>query len=96
MNETSTENRIILFIKEKGPVTLQEIADNLGITKMGAYKHVTQLERKGLISRKVIKKEVGRPSYVFNVTESGKLYFTNSDSLILLKFLDYKYKKLCV
>nr|WP_246252917.1 MarR family transcriptional regulator [Acidianus brierleyi] len=89
MNETSTENRIILFIKEKGPVTLQEIADNLGITKMGAYKHVTQLERKGLISRKVIKKEVGRPSYVFNVTESGKLYFTNSDSLILLKFLDY-------
>jgi len=89
MSETSSENKIILFIKKNGPSTLQEIADNLGITKMGAYKHIVKLERKGLISRKVIKKEIGRPTYVFDLTESGKLYFTNSDSLILLKFLDY-------
>ncbi|QXJ27787.1 hypothetical protein J5U23_00654 [Saccharolobus shibatae B12] len=89
MSETSPEGKIILFIKKNGPATLQEIADHLGISKMGAYKHIIKLEHEGLISRKVIKKEIGRPIYVFNLTESGKLYFTNSDSLILLKFLEY-------
>ncbi len=89
MSEVSTEDKIILFIKKHGPSTLQDIADNLGITKMGILKHVTQLEQRGLLSRKVIKKEVGRPTYVFNLTESGKLYFTNSDSLILMELLKY-------
>ena len=89
MSDASTENRIIMYIKRQGPSTLQQIADNLGITKMGVYKHIIQLEQKGLISRKVVKREVGRPTYVFSLTESGKLYFTNSDSLILMELLDF-------
>ncbi|WP_229768247.1 helix-turn-helix transcriptional regulator [Sulfodiicoccus acidiphilus] len=89
MSETSTESKIILFIKKNGPATLQEIAEGLGITKMGVHKHITRLEQKGLISRKIIKRDIGRPTYVFNLTEEGKLYFSNSDSLTLMELLDY-------
>ena len=53
---TEKQLRIIEFIQqfrqERGiSPTLEEIADNFGVTKITIYEHINQLERKGALKR---------------------------------------------
>ncbi|EZQ10136.1 MULTISPECIES: metalloregulator ArsR/SmtB family transcription factor [Acidianus] len=85
----STETEIIMTLKREGPLTLQQLSQKLGITKMGVYKHLAKLERQGVVSRKIVKKEVGRPSYIFSLSDKGREYFVSSDSIVLLSLLEF-------
>ncbi|BBL46959.1 helix-turn-helix transcriptional regulator [Metallosphaera sedula] len=89
MNEQLPREEIIIFLKRNNRASLKAIADHLGMTKMGAYKHMVKLEDEGLVSRKVIKKPIGRPEYIFELTDKGKQFFQNSDSLILNELLNF-------
>ena len=53
---TEKQLRILEFIKqfrdERGiSPTLEEIAENFGVTKITIYEHINQLERKGALKR---------------------------------------------
>ncbi|BCS93192.1 helix-turn-helix transcriptional regulator [Metallosphaera javensis (ex Sakai et al. 2022)] len=89
MDDRLPREEILIFLKRNNRASLKAIADHLGMTKMGAYKHMVKLENEGLVSRKVIKKPVGRPEYVFELTDKGKQFFQNSDSLILNELLNF-------
>jgi len=77
----------MVLLKKSSGLTLQSLADQLGITKMGAYKHLVKLEERGLVARTIVKKSVGRPSFRFTLTDKGKRAFHSSfidtlDSLV--------------
>ncbi|PSN87842.1 transcriptional regulator [Candidatus Marsarchaeota G2 archaeon OSP_D] len=89
MDSSNIEGRLILEIKRRGGITMQEVAEVLGMSKMGAYKHLLKLEGSGLIGRRIVKKSVGRPIHLFYLTDKGKQYFGSADSVVLGNLLEF-------
>lgn len=89
MNEYPTETKLILILKEKGERSLQQLSHDLGISKMGVLNHIKRLEQNGLVRRIQRKGKVGRPYYLFNVTEDSKENLANSNSWMLQTLVTY-------
>ncbi len=89
MQEYPTETRLILLLKEKGQRSLQDLSQDLGISKMGVLNHIKQLESRGLIRRIQKKGRVGRPYYLFAVTEDSKENLANSNAWMLQSLVSY-------
>ena len=69
----STERDIYLLLRKKGPSTLAEIGDELGISKMGALKWINKLESQDKIKRMIKKGDTGRPAYIFSLTAESNI-----------------------
>lgn len=65
------EKKIIHLLKLKGPLSPNDIAQKLNISKTCAYSHIASLEEKHFLQKKLIKTKVGRPGYKFILTERG-------------------------
>lgn len=89
MQEYPTETRLILVLKEKGQRSLQELSNDLGISKMGVLNHIKRLESRGLVRRIQKKGRVGRPYYLFTVTEDSKENLANSNAWMLQNLVSY-------
>lgn len=74
-NENPTRERIILLLKKKGSMSIDEISKELGITSMGIRQHLLSLERKGLIEYISKRHGIGRPAFLYRLTEKAEEYF---------------------
>ncbi len=84
-----TRSTIQLILQREPDLTIQEIADRIGISKMAVFKHIEFLENAGVLERKVEKGKVGRPFYRFRLSETNSNQLVNSDSFMLQALLDY-------
>ncbi|MSU75663.1 MAG: HTH domain-containing protein [Candidatus Magasanikbacteria bacterium] len=55
----TTSEKIIFYLRQKGHVTGAELADYLGITRQGLFKHLPKLISSGVIAK------IGKPPQVF-------------------------------
>lgn len=90
----STRREILTTLKKRGGMTTDELSDVLGITAMGVRRHLMTLERDGLVEYESVQRGVGRPSYVYSLTELADDLFPKSydqltnDLLDIVKTLD--------
>ncbi len=82
------ERKIIHLLKLKGPLSTNQIAQSLNISKTCAYSHIATLESKQFLERKLIKTKVGRPGYKYILTENGVDAF-NHDGYFMGDFLHF-------
>lgn len=85
--DTRSEIQLILQ-KEKG-LTMQEMANRLGISKMAVSKQIEVLEHAGLVERSIGRGKVGRPFNRYKLVESSGDQLINSDSQLLQSLLEY-------
>ncbi len=90
----STRREILTTLKKRGGMTTDELSDVLGITAMGVRRHLMTLERDGLVEYESVQRGVGRPSYVYSLTDLAdelfpKNYYQFANELLdLVKSLD--------
>lgn len=89
MEKYPTETQLILFLKREGHLSLNELSERMGISKMAVLNHIQKLEAQGLVERSIVKTKVGRPFYKFGVSESSKSAMAPSDLSMLDEFVDY-------
>ncbi len=89
MEEYPTPVRIILLLKKNKYMSLEDLAAKLSITKMAVLNHITVLEQNGSVGRKIVKKNVGRPSYVFYATENADRNLGNVSDDMLDDFMNF-------
>src|SRR5687767_3343387 len=53
-------------------MSVEEIADKLGITITAVRQHLVALERDGLVTRNATRASGGRPQHLFVLTERGR------------------------
>ncbi|MCL4350470.1 MAG: hypothetical protein M1414_01710 [Candidatus Thermoplasmatota archaeon] len=84
-------NREIFFIlKKHGKMSLGEISTNLGISKTAALKWLVRMENEGDVRRTVKHNKMGRPSYIFSLSDKGKAFNEKSNqNSILLDLVDF-------
>ena len=89
MEEYPTPVKIILLLKEFPGLTLDELAEKMSISKMAVLNHISALEQQGAVSRKIVKKKVGRPSFIFYALPVSNNKLGNSSDSMLNDFMDF-------
>ena len=89
MEEYPTPVRIIILLKKNKYMSLEDLSTSLEITKMAVLNHIKVLEQNGSVARKTVKKNVGRPSYIFYATENADRNLGSVSDAMLDDFLNY-------
>lgn len=71
INENPARERILLLLKKKGPLSIEELSEHMGITPMGIRQHLLSLERKGFVNYFSRRHGVGRPAFLYRLTEKA-------------------------
>jgi predicted ArsR family transcriptional regulator len=71
-------SEILGCLKSRGRAAVDEIASAVGGSSVGIRRHLALLSRDGLVSFEVERRERGRPSHVYFLTEKAELLFPTS------------------
>jgi predicted ArsR family transcriptional regulator len=79
-----TRSEILKCIKASGRMSVGEIAEAVGVSRVCARRHLDLLSRGGLVGYEVVKADRGRPGFVYYLSEKASLlYPTSYDSFAL-------------
>jgi len=67
----STKDRILQTLLRKPRITINEIAEAVGINPISVRHHLTNLQVEGLVKAEEERHGVGRPRLVYSLTEDG-------------------------
>lgn len=88
MSEISTRRQILTLLRTQGAQTALQLADQLKVTSMGIRRHLTLLERDELVHVETVRRAVGRPTFLYALTEQGRETFPKSYDVLALQLLD--------
>ena len=84
-----SHERILNYLKSRGPQSVRLLAKELGITTMGVRQHLTELAEQGLVTAMAeARQRRGRPVRLWKLTQAGHERFPDSHSLITLELID--------
>lgn len=86
--QASARDKILFYLKTKGPQTAAVIARRLGVTPMAVRQHLYELENGGLVTWEDRPAPVGRPArhWILTATASGR--FPDSHAELIVGLLD--------
>lgn len=73
--EGQTKERIIMLLKKAGGLTAEDLSKRVGITPMGVRQHLLSLERKGMVNFESRKHGIGRPVFIYRLTDRADEIF---------------------
>ncbi|MFN8557621.1 MAG: winged helix-turn-helix transcriptional regulator [Dehalococcoidia bacterium] len=78
----ATRQEILDYLHREGRGTVRDLSRLLGLTFTGVRQHLTVLERDGMVQAREERGRVGRPAFVYTLTEKGEALFPkNYDTL---------------
>ncbi len=86
--ENPTRKRILLYLKKTGGMTTEELSKELNITPMGIRQHLLALERKGLVEYEAKRHGIGRPGYIYKITEKADTLFPKHYDKFILQIFE--------
>ena len=84
----TSKQQILVLLKRAGSATVEEAAGALCLASMTARQHLVGLERDGLVRSEKVKRQTGRPHYVFKLTPKGEDMFPRRYDLLAQLLLD--------
>src|SRR5437870_4544829 len=82
-----TQDRILLYLKTKGPQAAQPIAKRMGVTAMAIRQHLYMLRRAGMVEYTDERRKVGRPARIWRLAEKAQARFPDSHSELTLEMI---------
>ncbi|MEM7426109.1 MAG: metalloregulator ArsR/SmtB family transcription factor [Pseudomonadota bacterium] len=83
----ASEDRILYTLKSRGAQTAASLAERLGMTSVGARKHLAALLGKDLVAFTDRREQVGRPRRYWRLSETGHARFPDAHSDLTLELL---------
>ena len=74
-DENSTRKNIILLLKKNGGMSIDDLSRVVEITPMGIRQHLLALEKKGIVSYISRRRGIGRPGFVYMLTDAANDLF---------------------
>lgn len=82
-----TRGQILTLLRRESR-SVDELARSLELTGNAVRTHLTTLERDGLVQQRSERRGVGKPTYVYNLTEQGERLFSKAYEPVLTNLLD--------
>lgn len=74
-DENPTRKKIIMLLKKVEHMTVAEMSKEMGITSMAVRQHLMSLEKRGIINYTPRKYGIGRPVFLYRLTERARDFF---------------------
>lgn len=87
--ETSTRREIINLLRTAGPMTVAAMGERLGITHVAVRRHLTALERDGLLLSRQERLPMGRPTRMYELSEAADDLFPKKYGALSLEMMDF-------
>jgi len=84
----SSKEGILRYLLKNKHSTVQELAQELEISLQATRRHLKDLEEEQLIEYAVVQKGMGRPNYLYQLSNKGKERFPNAYGEFAVSFLD--------
>ncbi|WP_459501685.1 helix-turn-helix transcriptional regulator [Bacillus sp. C1] len=84
----TTKEEIVQLLKINGERTVGALAEILEITEMAVRRHLSKLEKEGTIQSKMVRQHVGRPTYVYGLSQKGEDLFPKDYKQFALEVLE--------
>lgn len=73
--ENPTRKRIVLTLKKRGSLSVEDLSREVRITPMGVRQHLMVLVRNGVVEYSAKRNGVGRPGYRYRLTSDAENLF---------------------
>lgn len=83
----STRGRVISLLR-RSEGTVNELAEELGLTDNAVRAHLASLERDGLVEQRGVRRGVGKPAYVYGLSPAARHLFPKAYDRLLSQLLD--------
>lgn len=75
LTENPTRRKIIIILKKKGEMSVEDLSKEINITAMGVRQHLLILERNGIVEYITKRQRVGRPGFLYKLTDAAENLF---------------------
>jgi predicted ArsR family transcriptional regulator len=83
-----TRQQILTILKEKGQATVEALAGALALTPITVRHHLSILLGEGYLTAQQVRRKVGRPHYVYTLTDKASDLFPQGYHLLTERLLD--------
>src|SRR5690625_420414 len=83
----STKEKLLNILKKDYKCTIKDIMVYFSISEIAVRRHLNELEQREFIAREEVKQEIGRPYYIYYLTEKGHQTFPNQFEQLPLEIL---------
>lgn len=80
---------VLKLLKRRGPLPVDAVAEEMGITVSGARQHLSGLEKEGVLTYDRVREGPGRPKHVYRLTELGEKLFPRDYAGVTREILGY-------
>lgn len=90
---SSSRRSALIALKQRGELSLRDVAAALGVTKVAALRTLSRLESEGLVARSNRRSGVGRPRAYFRLSDGAGALFPQAYadlSLAALRFIEQR------
>ncbi len=84
----SSKEGILTYLLKHNQGTVQELAKELEISLQATRRHLKDLQAEKLIKYEVVQNGMGRPNYIYQLSNKGKEKFPNAYGPFAVSFLD--------
>src|SRR5690625_3451177 len=84
---TSTKQKLLNILKKDHKLTMKEIMAYFTISEIAVRRHIHELIQQGFLKKQSMKQEIGRPYYIYELTEKGHATFPNENDTLPLEIL---------
>jgi predicted ArsR family transcriptional regulator len=86
-DDNITKNAIIVLLKKSGGLTIEELSKAVEITPMGIRQHLISLEKRGVVTYTAKRQGIGRPGFIYKLTEMADSLFPKSYDSFAIEIL---------
>ena len=87
-DKQQTRDIILHAIKETNEATVEDLALAAGVSPVTVRHHLNSLQAEALLTARSVRRKVGRPYYVYSLTEKGHELFPHKYARLSTRLLD--------
>jgi len=87
VDDNPTKHVIINLLKVNDGMTIEDLSKQIKITPMGVRQHLITLEKRGLVRYESRKRGVGRPGFLYMLTDKAEELFPKTYEKFLLEMI---------
>ena len=87
IEENPTRKKIIMLLKKTENMTVAEMSKEIGITSMAVRQHLMSLEKRGIINYTTRKYGIGRPVFLYRLTDKARNFFPKAYASLVMEVL---------
>lgn len=91
-NPENTHQAVLLYLKRNSEMTVAELCDVLAITSMAVRRHLSGLQKDGLVECRLVRQLRGRPTHRYRLTAKAESLFPSGMGTLAFDLLDAVYQ----